>query len=304
MKTVLITGGSGLVGQELTKILINRSYRVIWLSQRKNLVGIAPSHHWDYTKKEIDTEALKQADIVIHLAGENIGSGRWTTEKKDKIIKSRVESANLLLETLKALNKTPDVFISASAVGIYGNSVTDEIFEEKDVPDVNDFLAIVSREWEKAALRFKDELNCRTVMLRTGMVLSESSPAFKKILFPAKFGLGAPMGNGKQYMSWIHIQDLCELYIKAIEDTSMQGAYNAVAPQHITNAEFMKAFAKVLHRIILLPFIPTFLIRLMLGEAADMVLGGSRISSDKILGKGYTFQYPEVEKAIQACLKK
>ena len=302
MKTILITGGSGLVGKELTKMLMHKGYRVIWLSREQNLQTIVPQYFWDYTKGEIDMEALHQADIIIHLSGESIGSGRWTADKKEKIIQSRVETASLLLSSLKKLNKKPEAFISASAVGVYGKDTTQHIYTEEDEPVAGDFLARVCREWEEAVRRFTDELDCRTVIIRTGMILSANSPAFKKMYTSVKFGLGAPFGNGNQYWSWVHIRDLCEMYIKAVEDETMKGAYNAVAPQYITNREFMQTFAGVMARPILLPSIPAFLLRIVMGKSADMVLGGSSISSQKILDEKFLFHYTEAEQALINCI--
>ena len=154
-----------------------------------------------------------------------------------------------------------------------------------------------------AAFRFQQELDVRTVALRTAFVISKNSDAFRKMVLPTRFGLGAPIGSGNQYMSWIHIEDLCQLYLKAIEDTSMQGAYNAVAPEFIKNADFMHVLAKVMRRPFFMPHVPAFFMRLIMGEAADMILGGSRISAQKIQDAGYEFQYDTSEKAFKASLK-
>ncbi len=301
MKNVLITGGSGLVGKKLTHMLLEKGFRVAWLSREEDFSGKVPKYFWDYTKNEIDEEALRRADIIVHLAGENLADGRWTSNKKEEIISSRVKTTELILDSLKKLNKKPEAFISASAIGIYGNQTSEKIFTEDDMPAANDFLALVCREWEQASQRLAHELNCRLVILRTAMVLSPDSKAFKKMYLPAKLGVGAPLGNGNQYLSWIHIQDLCNLYINAIQDETMHGIYNAVAPHSITNREFMRTFSRVLHRPTLLPRIPGFLIRLMMGEAADMVLGGSRISSAKVQNTGFSYQYPHVDEAILNC---
>ena len=302
MKSVLITGGSGLIGRALSELLLAEGYKVFWLSRTKNLSAKFPSYSWDYTKREIDSEILEEVDIIVHLAGDSIGSGRWTETKKEQIMSSRIDSTVLLLETLRELDLKPDVFISASAVGIYGNKTTENIYEEKDKTVADDFLAQVCNEWEKAVEQISKTLGSRTVMIRTSMVLSPESEAFKKMYLPTKFGLGASLGSGKQYMPWIHIQDLCRIYLKAIQDTTLNGAYNASSPQQLRNREFMNTLSRVLKKPKLLPFIPGFIIRMMMGEAAEMVLGGSRISSKKIQEKGFKFLYDNAEDAIRNCV--
>lgn len=303
MKSVLITGGSGLIGRALSELLLAEGYKVFWLSRTKNLSAKFPSYSWDYTKREIDTEILEEVDIIVHLAGDSIGSGRWTETKKEQIMSSRIDSTVLLLETLRELDLKPDVFISASAVGIYGNKTTENIYKEKDKTVADDFLAQVCNEWEKAVEQISKTLGSRTVMIRTSMVLSPESEAFKKMYLPTKFGLGASLGSGKQYMPWIHIQDLCRIYLKAIQDTTLNGAYNASSPQQLRNREFMNTLSRVLKKPKLLPFIPGFIIRMMMGEAAEMVLGGSRISSKKIQEKGFKFLYDNAEDAIRNCVE-
>lgn len=303
MKSVLITGGSGLIGRALSELLLAEGYKVFWLSRTKNLSAKFPSYSWDYTKREIDTEILEEVDIIVHLAGDSIGSGRWTETKKEQIMSSRIDSTVLLLEALRELDLKPDVFISASAVGIYGNKTTENIYEEKDKTVADDFLAQVCNEWEKAVEQISKTLGSRTVMIRTSMVLSPESEAFKKMYLPTKFGLGASLGSGKQYMPWIHIQDLCRIYLKAIQDTTLNGAYNASSPQQLRNREFMNTLSRVLKKPKLLPFIPGFIIRMMMGEAAEMVLGGSRISSKKIQEKGFKFLYDNAEDAIRNCVE-
>ncbi|MDD3789048.1 MAG: TIGR01777 family oxidoreductase [Petrimonas sp.] len=303
MKTILITGGSGLVARKLSRLLGEKGYKVIWLRGERYVKADIPRYRWDYQRNEIDTEAVEQADVIIHLAGSNLGEDSWTRLKKQDIVESRVQTAQLLLDTVKLMDKKPDAFISASAVGYYGLGVTEEIHTEEEVPAGSDFLSRTCRKWEAAAAQFQDELGVRTVAMRTGFVISKNSEAFKKMVLPTRLGLGAPIGSGKQYLSWIHIDDLCHLYLKAIEDTAMQGAYNAVSPEFITNAGFMRALARVMKRPFFMPNVPPFLLRLIMGEAADLVLGGSRISSQKIQDAGYKFQYDTSEKAIKASLK-
>ncbi len=302
MKTVLITGGSGLVGRKLTKLLIKNGYEVIWYSRERYIRGSIPRYKWDYRNGYIDKEALEKADYIIHLAGANIGDDRWTNRRKKTILESRVKTTNLLLETLKEMNKTPEVFVSASAVGYYGLEISDNILTEDDVINGTDFLSTTCQQWEEAADKFSTELNIRTVKIRTAFVLSSKSEALKKMMLPARFGLGSPLGKGKQYFSWIHIDDLCNIYIKAIEDNKMNGVFNAVAPDYTTNAQFMRQLSRTMNRPFFLPHIPTFALRIVMGEAADMILGGSRISSDKIRKSGFQFQYDKAVNALSDIL--
>ena len=302
MKTILITGGSGLIGNRLTEMLKAKGYKVIWLSRERNIKAEIPRYRWDDRKGEIYKEALEQADIIVHLAGSNLGDGSWTKTKKQQIVESRILTTKLLLQTYKSLNIQPEAFISASAVGYYGMHTDDNIYTEESEPAKNDFLSRTCKKWETAAFQFQEELNVRVVALRTSFVISRDSDAFKKMILPTRFGIGAPMGNGKQYMSWIHIEDLCNLYIRSIEDDSMSGIYNAVAPGFTTNKEFMRSVSKELKRPCLIPRIPSFLLKLIMGESAGMILEGSRVSPQKVIDTGFKFLYPTAKEAIQASL--
>lgn len=302
MKTILITGGSGMIGTRLTEMLKEKEYNVIWLSRERYIKAETPRYRWDYTKGEIDTEALDKADIIVHLAGSSLGDESWTRIKKQKIVESRVLTAKLLLETLLTINKKPDAFISASAVGYYGMHTDEKIYTEEDRPAVNDFLSRTCEKWEAAIFSFKDEMDIRTVALRTAFVISKESEAFKKMTFPTRFGLGSPMAKGNQYMNWIHLEDICGLYLKAIEDSAMQGVYNAVAPQFITNKEFMRTVAKEMKAPFIIPFVPSMILRLFMGESAGMILEGSRVSAEKTLNTGYQFKYATAKEAINASL--
>ncbi len=302
MKTILLTGGSGMIGRKLSDLLIEKGYQVIWLSRERHVNGSIPRYRWNYLKNEIDREALEQADVIIHLAGSNLGEEAWTRRKKQEIVESRVQTARLLLETIRSMPKKPESFISASAVGYYGMQTSDRIYSEEDLPAQNDFLSRTCKKWESAAFAFRDELGMRTVALRTAFVISKESDAFKRMSVPARFGLGAPLGSGRQYLPWIHLDDLCRIYLKTVEDSRMQGIYNAVSPQQITNAEFMKVLAKEMKRPFFIPRIPAFILRLFMGEAAGMILEGSRVSPQKIVDAGYQFLYPTAMEAIRSSL--
>lgn len=304
MKTILITGGSGLIGRKLSDLFIEKGYKVIWLSRKRFLEANIPQYRWDYQSREIDLEAVEQADIIIHLAGYNLGEGYWTKERKQRIVESRVLTSKLLLESLKKINKKPDLFISSSAIGYYGMHTDNKIYNENDLPARNDFLSQTCKKWEERAFCFKEEEDIRTVVLRTSFVISGQSPALKKIMFPVRFGLGAPMGSGKQYFNWIHLDDLCGLYIKAVEDDKMEGVYNAVSPDQITNIEFMSILSKEMNSPFIMPKIPAFLIRIIMGEAAGMILEGSQVSSQKVIDAGFKFKYDSISKAIEESIKR
>lgn len=304
MKTVLITGGSGMVGRRLTKRLTKEGYSVIWLSRERYVKGKIPRYKWDYRHGTIDEEALERADYIIHLAGANLGDESWTKKRKRTIIDSRVLTAKLLFDAYKVLGKKPEAFISASAVGYYGLDISDNIYNEDDKLEGDDFLSLTCRLWEDAADKFSQDLGVRTVKIRTGFVVSHKSDALKKMMLPIRLFVGSPLGKGTQYFSWVHIDDLCNIYIKAIKDAEMNGTYNAVAPDYTTNAQFMRKLARAMKRPFIMPRVPQFVMRMVMGEAADMVSGGSRISSQKVIDAGFEFNYGKADNAIEATLKK
>lgn len=303
MKTVLITGGSGMIGRALSELLLSKGYKVIWVSRERHNKAPIPRYYWDYRKNKIDEEAILETDIIVHLAGKNI-MDPWIGNGKKQIVESRVRSALMLLDKFKAYNKKPEAFISASAIGYYGNEITEEIFTEESIQKGNDFLSRLCKRWEESTNKFTEDLGVRTVSVRTGMVLSHKSDALQLMMTPVKLWVGSPIGTGKQYISWIHIDDLCELYLKAIEDITMKGPYNAVAPEYITNSEFMHTIAKVLKKPFIFPKIPSFFVRLFFGETAETVLGGSRISSKKLQEQGFKFKYLTAKEAVEACVNK
>lgn len=303
MKTILVTGGSGLVGRRLTEMLMERGYRVLWLSRERNLQSDPPRYRWDYRNGTIDREAVEQADVIIHLAGANLGEGRWSEARKEEIVASRVDTAALLFDMLQESDHRIEAFISASAIGYYGSAVIDKVFTEEEQPIEQDFLSDTCHQWEEAAFRFNTLPEVRTVALRTGFVVDRDSDAFRKMVLPTRLGVGSPLGSGRQYLSWIHLEDLCRLYIRAIEEPTMEGVYNAVAPEQITNAGFMRTLAKEMRRPFFFPAVPAFVMRLVMGEAADLVLGGSSISAQKILDSGFRFRYEHADQAIRASLR-
>ncbi|MBP1664082.1 MAG: hypothetical protein H6Q19_1222 [Bacteroidetes bacterium] len=301
MATVLITGGNGLIGRYLTKMLLETGYEVSVLSRSSKPARGCKVFLWDPERQQLDHEAIDTADYIIHLAGENIGSKRWTTKRKKEIIDSRVLTAKLLYEKVTERKRSIRAFISASATGYYGMVTTDKIFTETDLPS-EDFTGITCRRWEEVASDFQ-KAGIRTVIIRTAVVLDKQNKALSKMIFQIKAGVGAAVGSGRQYLPWIHISDLCRIYIKALEDNNMSGAYNAVAPEQVTNKEFMKKLSLVLHKPFWLPNIPAFFLKLLFGGMSGLLLEGSRISSEKIQAAGFEFLYHDLENALKNILK-
>jgi uncharacterized protein (TIGR01777 family) len=310
-KHVLITGGTGMIGLRLTEILQEKGYTVSHLSRsrpdrsgpdrsRQNNQPVK-TYVWDIQQQEIEPEALQEANYIIHLAGAGVADQRWTESRKKLILKSRTESTRLLHESLAKLGQHQvKAFISASAIGIYGaDTGSAEIYESS--PKGNDFLADVVKKWEAAVDEIK-RLNIRTVKLRIGVVLSMEGGALPRIVQPVKFGVGAPLGSGQQYMSWVHVEDLCRMFVYALEHQDMEGVYNAVAPRPVTNEELTRTAAKTLHKPLFMPKVPAFAIRLAFGEMASIVLGGNRVQSKEIEKKGFDFQYKNINSALKDLL--
>lgn len=296
-KTILITGASGLIGTRLTKMLEQNGHHVRHLSRTKKDNSVS-SFTWDIEKKHIDKGVFDSVDAVIHLTGAGIADKPWTAKRKQQILESRTNSTALLFDTLKATQHTVHTFISASAIGYYGFG--DGIFSEDSEPG-NDFLADVVRRWEAQADKIQS-LSIRTVKIRTGIVLSKDGGALKEITKPVRFGVGAVLGTGKQHMSWIHIDDLSQMFMYALMNDKINGAYNAVSPTWTTNEELTKGIARVLKKPLWLPPVPGFVLKILLGEMADLVLKGSKISSDKIQQAGFKFKFPLLEGALENLL--
>jgi hypothetical protein len=299
MASILITGGSGLIGQHLSKKLLEKGHTVAILSRQTSEMNLV--YKWDLATNFIEENAIKNCDYIIHLAGAGIADMRWTEQRKKVLVNSRVDSAQLLFNKVKTLNPTIKGFISASGIGYYGAKTTHKVYDENS-PAGNDFLAEICKKWEKAALNFKT-INIRTVIFRTGIVLTPKGGALEKIAFPIKYGLGAALGSGKQYMPWIHINDLCNLYIAAIEHDNYNGIYNAVAPEHCTNKSFSASIATILKKPFFLPNIPSFVLKLIMGEVACILLEGSKIASTKIINNGFKFQFNKLNAALEHLLK-
>lgn len=300
-KKILITGASGLIGSHLTKLLLKRNDKVNHLGRSaKTLPGIQ-TFVWDVENKTMDASTLDGVDVIVHLAGANVGEKRWTKKRKQEIFDSRIESTKLLAEKLKTGQHQVKHFICASGIGYYGYADAHTVFTESS-PAGSDFLADVTEAWEKEADEIA-KLGIRLVKIRTGIALSSSGGALVEIARPVKMYAAAPLGDGIQMVSWIHIDDLCDIYLKAIDDTSMQGAYNAVAPHPVNNRELTREIAKALHKPMFLPPVPGFALNLLLGEMAEIVLKGSNVSPKRISEAGYSFKYPQLTEALRDIFK-
>ncbi|WP_404985675.1 TIGR01777 family oxidoreductase [Chryseobacterium sp. M5] len=297
---VLITGASGAIARVLSKKLENQ-YSIRFLTRKKEAEN---EFEWDLENQIVDENAFENVSHIIHLAGANISEKRWTEDRKKELISSRVDSAKLILNTLQKKNLKLKSFISASGINFYGTKTTDKIFTENDAPG-NDFLSEVVVIWEKAADEFKEQnVAERVVKIRTAVVLSKNEGALAKMMTPIQFGIGSPLGSGKQYMPWIHIDDICSIYEFALKNPEVEGSYNASAPQHTTNENLTKLIAKVLNKPLFMPNVPSFILKLIFGELADALLEGSRASSEKIIKAGFEFQFPDLKMALEDLLKK
>lgn len=297
MSNVLITGGSGLIGMHLSTILLGKGYTIGHLtrSTTKELDSIK-LFSWDIDNNEIDENAIPWADHIIHLAGETVGQ-RWTKNTKKKILQSRVNSTMLIIEQLKRCDHQLKSLICASAIGYYGADTGDKMLIEESPPG-EDFLADVVAKWE-AVVDTGTNYTERLVKIRTGIVLTENGGALAKMAMPIKLGVGSALGSGEQWMSWIHIEDLCNMYVKAVEEP-LHGIFNGVGPNPVSNKTFTKTLAHQLKRPILLPRVPAFVLKLMLGEMSVLALGSNRVAPVAFLKEGFTFGFPELEAALES----
>jgi uncharacterized protein (TIGR01777 family) len=295
-KKVLITGGSGTVGRNLSELLIQKGHEVAHLSRSQGKNPKIKTYLWNVESHQIDEHCIDGVDIIIHLAGAGIADARWTAKRKETIIKSRTESIKLIYDLLKKYPHQVKTVVSASASGFYSERGS-EWMTENNTPNT-DFLGHCSVLWEQSV----DEgasLGLRVVKFRTGVILDKNSGALPKMAAPVKFCIGSPLGNGKQYISWIHIDDVVNMYLKGIEDENLSGAYNMSTPHPITNSALTKAIAKTLNKPLWLPHVPTFMLKLIFGEMSEVVLGSTRMDVRKIVATGFQFKYPDINTALQ-----
>lgn len=296
---ILITGGTGLIGTRLTQLLQEKGHEVAYLSRSKREDSVITYYQWNVSEGFIEEGAIETADYIIHLAGANVADKRWTKQRKQVIMDSRTKTTSLLAKKLTELDHQVKGFISATAVGIYG--FTGERMAFEDSRHGSDFLASVCDKWEAEVDQIA-ETDLRTVKVRVGVVLSEEAGALYEIAKPIRKYAGAPLGSGKQYIPWIHIDDICRIFIHALENEDMKGAYNGVAPNPVTNAELTHIVAEVLDKPLFLPNVPKFAIEMMFGEMAEIVLKGSKVSCKKIKEAGFDFKFSEPKAAVQDLL--
>jgi uncharacterized protein (TIGR01777 family) len=291
---ILISGATGFIGKPLTEKLLARGHEITRLSRSYGTPGL----HWDPIKRELHTNRLEGYDAVIHLSGESI-AGRFTAAKKKRIMESRREGTQFLVETLLTLKNPPKHFISSSAIGYYGNR-NDEELTESSGPGT-DFLAEVCKAWEAATEPLKAK-GIRVANIRTGIVLDPKGGALEKLLLPFKLGAGGPIGSGKQWWSWIMLEDLLNIYIYALENESISGAINAAAPNATRNKDFVKALGKAMHRPSFMP-LPSFAVKLLLGEMGDaLLLSSQHVIPKKLTDSGFTFKHPNLEEGLESIL--
>jgi uncharacterized protein (TIGR01777 family) len=292
---ILLTGATGMLGKDLIETLLERGHTVSVLSRKPQQINQVKVFLWDVYKQEIDVNCLEGVDSIIHLAGENISKEKWTDKRKKEIVDSRVLSTQLLYKTIDEIKNQVRNFISAAAVGYYG-SRGDEILTEDSNPGHN-FLAQCCIQWEKAIDQGK-KLDLRIVKIRTGVVLAKNEGALEAMAKPIRFFAGAPLGNGKQWIPWIHYQDMTQIYLYALDHETLTGAYNASAPFPVTNKEITKAIAKQLHRPVWPFSVPKKMLQLILGEMSSLVINSTNTSAQKILSSGFKFKHPHLEQAL------
>lgn len=303
-KNILLVGGSGFIGKHLAIALQKNGYEVAVLTRKATKSTTSITYYtWDVENKTADKNAFLNVDCIVNLAGENVAEKRWTEKRKDQLLQSRVAPNEFLYDIIKNLETKPATFICASATGIYGSYNGDKLCNEGSSP-AKDFLAKVCQSWESSA-DLMTKLNIRTVKIRTGIVLGKNEGFLKRVTPIFRFGLGSALGSGKQYMPWIHIDDLCNIYLQAIENKEFNGVYNATVKDNTTNLTFSKTLArKVFHYPLWMPNIPAFILKLIFGEMSKIFLAGRRVLPERLEKAGFQFKYIDLELALKDCFGK
>ncbi|HRF79784.1 MAG TPA: TIGR01777 family oxidoreductase [Flavobacteriales bacterium] len=295
MATILITGASGLIGNALSGALEAQGHRI-------HKLGRGPSnpaqniYQWDLAKGTLDERCLEGVSHIVHLAGAGIADKRWTRTRLNELIDSRAASAGLLHSAVERSGQRIDAFVSAAGINYYGAVTTNKVFTEAD-PAGNDTIAHISVEWEKAVDEW--QAHTRVVKLRTPMVLAREGGALKKLALPVRWGAGAALGSGKQWVPWVHLHDLVRIYLASLFNVGYRGAYNVNTGMDVTNDTLMGTLAQVMKRPYVLPNVPGFMLRIALGELADILLAGSRASNERLLALGFTFEHRELKSALR-----
>ncbi|MEJ5961528.1 TIGR01777 family oxidoreductase [Pedobacter immunditicola] len=295
-KHILITGATGMIGKELLKALQKEGHTIAVLSRKRVKIKDVQVYLWDVYRQKIDAGCLDRVDTIVHLAGENVAEKKWTRERKQQIIDSRVLSTQLLYKTIRETPNQVKDFISASAVGYYGDCGEEILTEEKD--NGYGFLAECCEKWENAVDKGKD-LNLRVVKIRTGFVLKKDEGGLASMDKPVRFFVGAPLGTGQQWVPWIHIKDMVRIYLFAISNPEMQGAYNACAPYPVTNKTLTKAIAHTLNRPVWPIKVPETVLNAILGEMSTVALMSTNTSAQKLLDRGFTFNFTQLDTALK-----
>ncbi|MHA8069593.1 TIGR01777 family oxidoreductase [Aquirufa ecclesiirivi] len=289
---ILITGGTGFIGKELQKQLRSSGYEVVILSRSGG------DFHWDPSKGEMDFRALEGVDAIIHLAGAGIAEKRWTESRKEELIQSRVQSSQTLYQAMKQHPHQVHTLISASGIGYYGADTGEKLCEESTEPG-QDFISTCTQAWE-GSLKGMEDLGIRVVKFRIGLVMGNGGGIFPVLQKPIRWFIGANIGTGKQWQSWIHLKDLIGMFQWALQEKTMQGVYNAVAPEPLRQSELNQQLARAMHRPLFLPAVPAFALRLVLGEMAVLVTGGNLVSSDRIQKEaGFSFRFVRFSEALK-----
>ncbi len=293
---ILITGGTGLIGSKLAQSLISNGHKVRVLSRKKRVITGIEVFEWDYSKGYLEAGAMDGVEVIVHLAGEGIADSRWTESRKKALISSRVDSLTFLSQFV-----TPSLhtLIGGSATGFYGGD-TGEVLNTILSPAGADFLAECTRIWEKTEESFAKKHNLKLSKIRTGVVLSKSGGALTKLVGPIKAYIGSPLGSGKQWMSWIHEKDLVDIFVEASENPEKKGTINAVSPYPVRNADLVETLGKVLKKPTFFPNVPSFVLKVLLGEMATVVLGSAKVASNVSEEK---FAFPTIELALKDLLK-
>ncbi|MFP5041144.1 TIGR01777 family oxidoreductase [Parasediminibacterium sp. JCM 36343] len=305
MAKVLIAGGTGMIGKHLTELLIVKGYDVIILTRSKPFAKRHASISyalWDVEKQTIDAAAIAKADYIINLAGAGVADKRWSATRKKEIVESRVKSSALIVKALKTMPNKVACIVSASAIGWYGADTpkSKQLGFLENEPADNAFLGETCRLWEES-MEPVIKLGKRLVKLRIGIVLSNEGGALPEFKNPLKVGIAAILGNGDQVISWVHIEDLCRMFVYALENENMNGAYNAVAPNPVTNNNFTIALAKIEKGSFFIPVhVPAFVLKLAMGEMSVEILKSATVSNAKIKSAGLTYKYPELEGALKS----
>lgn len=299
MKTIVISGGTGLLGMRLSYLLKQLGYEVRHLSRTENLNAEYPAYHWDFKKQYINPLALQGADAIVHLAGANLADARWSPARKKELLDSRVETTKLLAQAIEKQSVKPKVFVACSAVGFYGSQ--DNTILTESSPKGNDFMSEICEKWEQSSESIRKQ-GIRTPIIRVGVVFSTQGGALAEFKKSYPFRIGAYFGWGQQYYPWIHIDDMCKIFIKAIEDASMSGIYNGAAPTPATTKEIAKAIANAYQQKTLLLPVPTPFLRLAMGEMASIVLNSTRAVPKALQDMNFEFEYPVLTPAIKNLL--